>query len=503
MQLWPELMDSLHALWGYCLIAIQILCILGVTYNCLKHRRQSDSALLWMLITFVIPFGGAVLYLFLGIDRVAGEDLRKLSSNAQLMRKLQSLKSGEQLLKDWHRLYETARAEPANPFERDLNRAMNAAAPDNVLLGGNEIRVLETGDEAYPPMLEAMRHARHHIHLSSFIIAADSVGREFLKLAAEKAHAGVQVRILYDRFGSTKALWRGFFARYRGVPNLRILGYTHANVLKRQFAINLRNHRKILVVDGSQAFTGGTNLAADNITCRGRPPIRDYHFGLRGPAVHELQFTFMNDWYFISRENPEHLLMPEYYPIVPNTGHAMIRVLNGEPVAATSQVIADCLFMALIAARKQILAMTPYFVPTYDILHAFKAAALRGVEVKLIVPRINNHFYSGLAAHGLYEELLASGVRVFEREPPFAHSKALLVDDTLALVGSANLDVRSLRLNYETCLAVYDDVFVNQMKQRVLDDLARSTEVNLVQWRQRPFREQLKENAALLFTPVL
>jgi cardiolipin synthase len=154
-------------------------------------------------------------------------------------------------------------------------------------------------------------------------------------------------------------------------------------------------------------------------------------------------------------------------------------------------------------ARKQVLAVTPYFTPPQMLLQAFRAAALRGVDVRLIVPRKNNHFYAGLASQSYYEELMDAGVRIFERGPPFMHAKALLVDNALALVGTANLDERSLRLNYETCLAIHDAPFVDRMKHIVLEDVAASEEVNPAAWRQRPIHRRMLENFAALLTPVL
>jgi cardiolipin synthase len=163
----------------------------------------------------------------------------------------------------------------------------------------------------------------------------------------------------------------------------------------------------------------------------------------------------------------------------------------------------DTFFAAIGAAQRELLAVTPYLVPTPDILRAFRVAALRGVDVRLILPQKSNHVYAGMAGRALYDDLLAAGVRIYERPPPFLHAKALIVDNALAIVGTANLDVRSLRLNYETNIAVFDEAFVGELKRIVLEDLAASRELELARWRQRPAVQRALENACSLLTPIL
>ena len=473
-----------------------------VVVDCLKFRREATSAILWMFIAWSFPIIGPLMYLYLGVDRVPKKGLMKEQTDREM---LQSRKSIERDMPErayWQSVHEAARHQPENPFAQELNRAMNSILPDHPLLGGNTIEPLLCGDEYYPVLFDAIRNAKHHIHIQSFIIGNDSIGSSLMALLKTKSEEGVEVRLLYDRFGSTHAVLGGLFRRYRGLPNFQICGWTQANPFKRQFQINLRNHRKICVIDGTVAFCGGLNVAQNNVTQNQQPPIRDYHFMIKGAMVLELQYTFMRDWYFMTHESPVHLFEEVFYPHVTMDGSAMMRLLNSGPTGEMG-AISDALFMSIVDARKQILAVTPYFVPSMDILHAFRAAALRGVDTHLIVPRRNNHIYSGLASRALYTELLDAGVRIFEREPPFMHAKAVVIDDLYALVGTANIDVRSLRLSYETNMAVYDDGFVNRMKEIILEDQDRSTEVNLQAWRRRPIQKRMLENFASLLTPVL
>lgn len=488
--------------WVWLGWTLHIVSFLLVCAHCLKHRREATSAILWIFVTWSFPVIGLLCYVAIGINRVEDKGLKKHAADQKLLAESRAIAEDALPLAYWNTIHEARGVVPPTPFGRYLNASMRSLLPDNPLLGGNDVKVLVDGDDAYPEMLTAIENARHHIHLQTFIIRNDAIGRQMLDRLAEKARSGVKVRFLYDKFGSTYATFSGLFLRYRRTDNFFMAGWTQANIFKRQFQINLRNHRKIMVVDGQVAFTGGMNIDADNMTRDGNPPIRDYHFMINGPMVQELQYSFVRDWCFTTDESPGELLQESYFPHLETAGPVMARLVNTGPTTEM-QCITDVFFMAITAARKQILAVTPYFVPPRDILRALRTAALRGVDVRLTVPLRNNHVYAGLAGRALFDELLCAGVRVFQRTPPFAHAKALIVDDEFALVGTANLDARSLQLNYETNMAVYDDNFVNRLKGIVLSDLAQSREVKLDEWRQRPVRKQILENLAHLMMPVL
>ena len=493
---WP----TFRSVWE--LISLHEILFLAVTLHVLQTRREPASALLWIFAAWSLPFLGPLLYLFFGIYKVPAKARRKQEADERLRAERRVLEDSRLALTYWRSVRDGLAVEPENPLARDLNRAMSRILEDYPLVGGNTIRLLITGAEAYPHMLESIQGAAHHIHLQSFIIQPDTVGRQFMDALATKARQGVQVRVLYDRFGSSQAVLSGFFRRYRGVPNLQLCGWTQADLLKRQFQINLRNHRKLLIVDGQEAFAGGINLSRDNLPSARHLATRDYHVALTGPIVQELQFSFLRDWHFMTGESPEELLHEAFFPAQTPTGHALIRLVDSGP-SAEMDAIEDVFFLSITAARQAVWAVTPYFAPPAEILRALRSAALRGVDVRLVVPRDNNHAYAGLAGRALYDELLSVGVRIFERHPPFLHAKALVVDDAVALVGTANLDVRSLRLNYESDLAVYDSEFIADMKNVIRQEIALSHEIDLAAWRQRPLRQRMLENFCSLLTPIL
>jgi len=493
---------STIAPWIFTWAGFHALCFILVCLHCLQYRREATSTLLWIFIAWAFPILGPMMYITIGVDRAPQKGFAKHIHDEKLM-EARNAREGSRPLAYWRATNkESVHSNPAPGLEKDLYDVMAAVAPEYPLLKGNTVIPHVTGDELYPRMLQTIDKATHHIHLQSFIIKNDTVGREFMEHLAAKARTGVQVRLLYDRFGSSQALFTGLFRRYKKVPNMKIAGWTQVSLFKRQFQLNLRNHRKSLIIDGNHAFMGGINIHKENTTRLDKAPIRDYHTEITGPIVQEIQYAFMKDWHFITNESPEIILQSVYFPTIETTGHAFASLVCGGPTHKT-QTIAEVFFMAITRAEKQLLIVSPYFVPTYDILRALRSAAMRGVDVRLIIPARNNHIYAGWAARALYEELLQTGVKIFERHGAFIHAKALLIDDRVAFIGTANWDVRSLRLNYETIMGVHNEAFANSLKRIILDDEAQSTEINLSEWRKRPAWNRLAENACSLMTPVL
>jgi cardiolipin synthase len=491
--------------WVFLATLIHVASVLLVSYHCLRVRREPTSAILWIFLTWSFPIIGAVLFLSFGLYRLTDKGWEKHRADQQLLKAREAMEGDKTtgLITYWKTRRDRPVPPPENETAREIDRAMDAICPGFPLVGGNRIKLLVTGDEAYPAMLEAINAAEHHIHLQSFIISPDNVGKRFLDTLAHKANNGVTVRILFDRFGSTHAVWQGLFRCYRKIPNLHLQGWTQANFIKREFQINLRNHRKTLVVDGHTAFLGGINLSKENCSDNNKKPDQDYHFMVNGPLVHDIQYSFLRDWHFMTEENPDSLLDKKHFPTLNPCGHSAARLLTSGPTATEMETVADAFFSAVSAAEHTLVAVTPYFVPTLDILQAFRSAALRGVDVQLVMPWKNNHLYTGLASRSLYDELLRAGVKIYERPPPFMHAKAMLVDDAVAIVGTANLDVRSLKLNYETNLVIYDSQFVYDMRQACNFEIQNSRQIDLTQWAARPMHHRLTENFFALFTPIL
>ncbi len=486
-QNWPTfslLATTLHFLLAF-----------AVAFHCLRQPREPRSLLVWLFMVFTFPFLGCLLYLMFGINRVPSKAWDKAASD-----KLLDLPGDPDPIPLPPRIYRekiTPASAPAHPS--GLHNLLQRLYPDFPLLPGNHITPHLDPALALDAMLDAIRAARHHIHLQTYILGADPTGRRVMDLLRDKAQSGVTVRLMYDAFGSTRARWRRFFAPYASTPNLHILSFTQVSLLKRQFQINLRNHRKILILDGRLAFTGGVNL---HHVYTGPHAARDIHFHLSGPAVLQLQYTFLCDWFYMASEPASALLTPKHFPLPHADGPALIRTLNAGS-AEHPRRYEDAIFALLTTATRRLWLATPYFIPSDEILRALRNAALRGLDVCVLVPGRNNHAYVQYASRSAYAELLAAGVRVYERHPPFSHVKLLLADDTTTLFGSANLDNRSLRLNYETnCLAI-DPALAHTLHDFFLREFANADEILPAAWQLRPLRQRLLENFCTLFNPVL
>ena len=488
--------------WVVFSTSLHIITFGGVVLHALQRRRNASATILWIFVAWSFPIFGPLLYLSFGVDRVSLKGLERQVTNQLLMKQRDERLTGNHALRAWHMEYLMHSSESENRLSRKLNMALDTINPDHPLLSSNAIWPLISGDAAYPLMLQAIRSAKHHIHFQSYIIGHDEIGRKLLEALKEKAEEGIKVRLLFDRFGSTHAYFCGMFRKYRDIENMEIHGWTQANPFKAQFQINLRNHRKNLVVDGRIGFFGGVNIAEENTTSKGRKAIRDYHFKVEGPLLHELQLSFLSDWYFMTRESIDTLLSVDLFPRVLSIGKVKARLIDSGP-SSPPGLVGETFFNAIILAKQQILLVTPYFVPSSDILKALHSAARRGIDVRIVLPKINNHKSAGMASKALFEELMDAGVRIFQRKPPFIHAKAMVIDTSIALVGTANLDIRSLELNYETTILFEDETTVSILKQMIREDISNSEELQLNEWVKRPRIHKLGENLCALLSPVL
>ncbi len=470
-----------------------------LTYDILMFKHRPVSAVLWLGLVWGFPYAGPILYLTFGMDRIRRGARSREAAATLVAQRAMAHPTAERLAAEHperrHALYQQ------HPAERIL-RATDRVARSYWLVQGNQVRLLVDGDEFYPQLLAAIDDARESVHLQTFIFARDDFGWELLDHLTARARAGVTVRLLYDRFGSSPAFFTRMFAKARRA-GVRAHSISQANPLKGRFQINLRNHRKVSVMDGRLAFMGGINLSGENLSRSTQgAPIRDYHFRLEGPAVADLQLQFLQDWYYATREPLDGIFASPVFPRLENRGAALVKALPGGPVVH-GRGLDDAFFALLVAAESSLKITTPYFVPDEPIVEAIRSAALKGVEVDLVVPQKNNHWFAGAASRSLYAPLLSVGVRIHERHPPFMHAKALVVDDLVGFIGSANLDYRSLHLNFETNMQVADRDFVRTLSAQIDREIAASTRITREGHRARPVSRRLLENFCFLFQPLL
>ncbi len=381
--------------------------------------------------------------------------------------------------------------------------ALEEAVTGSPLIAGNQVTLLFDGPQTMNAMMSAIRNAKDHIHLETYIFDQDELGLEFARLLIEKRKAGVEVNIIYDSVG-TIGTPQSFFDNLQAA-GIKLLAFNPINPARLQgpWSPNRRDHRKILIVDGEIAFTGGVNISASYANSslfrskskdQSKVGWRDTHLQITGPAVAALQWVFLDTWL-----NTDDKSLPEknYFPSLKNQGNKMVRVLASEP--ESNPAIYKAYLLAIQEAKESIHITSAYFVPDAQILKALIAAAKRGVDVKIIMPGVTD---SGLVFHAgqsFYDEMLAGGIKVYELNIAVLHAKTAVIDQVWSTVGSTNIDTRSFLHNKEINVVVIDTEFAVAMENAFKEDLRLSTEVTQESWQQRPQMNKLKEWLARRF----
>jgi len=365
------------------------------------------------------------------------------------------------------------------------------------LVEGNRIQLLQNGEQAYPAMLEAIEGAQRSLFLATYIFDTNDTGRTFIDALSRATGRGVDVRVIIDGVGELYSFPRaGTLLKKRGV---RVARFIPPGLFPPMLHINLRNHRKILVADGLIAFTGGMNISdrhlADNLENPSR--VMDVHFRITGPVISQVEQVFLEDWRFCTGEHTQ-----QAPARLVHSGSAICRTIVEGPNEDLNK-LSTILVGAISMARYRVLIMTPYFLPSRELIAAMQTAALRGVEVEIILPGKNNLPFVHWASRNMLWELLQRGIRVYYQPPPFVHTKLFIVDDQYAQIGSANMDPRSLRLNFEMAIEIYDRKVVEVFASHVREKIAQSQEISLKDVDTRPLLARTRDALAWLFTPYL
>jgi cardiolipin synthase len=415
--------------------------------------------------------------------------------------------AGPLSLKESHSIISRLRQEagPTDILRRHI--ALVEAISGQPLIAGNKVALLSDGPETFAAMGEAIRKATDHINLETFILRDDEVGRPLADLLIRKRQEGVRVNVLYDSFGAIRTP-DTYFDRMRA-NGLNVLEFNPARaaIPPGGWSINNRDHRKILVVDGKIAFTGGINFyrvysrSPSEVRRGGEDPQskyywRDIHIQVEGPAVAEFQKLFMEMWRF---QNGPDLFGGDYFPPLEKAGDSLVHVIASTPDQPIPTIYATYI-SAIIHAAKSVYLTHAYLVLDQHMLAALSDAAQEGVDVKIILPSFSDFSLPLYVARSNYSNLLKAGVRIFERKGAVLHSKTAVIDGVWSTIGSSNLDLRSFMHDAEINAVVLGRDFGSLMEAVFADDLAASVEVNLDEWERRPFRERIKERMARLFS---
>lgn len=482
------------------IVAVQLVCLLHILINKNENPRQASF---WLLLVALLPGIGLLCYLFFGITRIERMHNVILSIRSQLNMRSDSVT---------HNLAE---------MQRDLkNFQLNSSDsnckhilmldrlfPDHPALEGNHLEILQDGTRVYPRMLEDIKQAKKCIRLQSYILNSDTAGKMFMDALAERAAAGVDVKILFDGLGSFKSYFSQYFRKELRAQrkNFRIQAFSQVNLFA-PWRFQLRNHRKLMVVDGRIAYVGGVNISEENERLKNVPPsryIHDLHCRITGPAVSELTMTFLADYFYTARNDRKRpVITSGDYALPERTGEAVVRVLPGGP-GNVREGTRKLFFAAAALAEKELWILTPYFVPGHDYVDALCMAAARGVDVRLVVPAKNNHFYMDCAAQNFYAQLHNAGVTIYEKLGYFSHTKALLVDSQWGFMGSSNCDCRSFYLNLELDIVFEKSAFVDDIKKQFIEEFSGGRKLTSYRLQHISKLRKLANSIAALFTPIL
>lgn len=466
---------------SWTLWVIYALTIVAIVAVVVSENRNPVKSLAWITVLMVVPMVGIVLYVFFGRNIQ-----KKRIISRRNRRKLKRISAGAPI--DFRRI----RRSPQVIQQITLAHSLTGAK----YYEGNNVEIFNNGNEKFNALLADIAAARRYINLQYYIIANDHIGSHLLEALMQKARQGVKVRIIYDHVGSFKLSRRTL----RTLSEAGVEAYPFFKVAFPLLGtrINWRNHRKLAVIDGVTGYIGGMNVADRYVTGGRFHTWRDLHLRITGPAVGALQQSFAVDWNFMGQP----LIEDEAGVEAPTPSPAGMQLITGGP---TEQWMNMTLIFqqAIASAQKCVYIQTPYFLPSEGLLHALQASALSKVDVRIMMPRRSDSNLLRWASFSYIQECLRAGIKIYLFDKGMLHSKAIIIDDEIATVGSTNFDFRSFEHNFEANMLIYSDEVNSRLKTQFFNDQRQSLRVTPLEWRRRPLHEKALESVMRLFAPIL
>ena len=481
--------------WKLLLEILYVLIVIAVCLRILYDTRSTSKAGAYILLAIFLPVLGVIIYFAVGANYRKNKIYsKKIVKNSRLLNNIR-----KRIYLESEKTWDTG--EPEVQSHKKLARLLlnDSMSP---LTGNNEVKLLLNGENKFPDVLAELKNAKSHIHIEYYIYEDEVIGNQIKDILIEKAKEGVEVRFIYDDFGSRTI-------RKKVVPELLAAGvqaYPFFQVYFMALAnrINYRNHRKIIIIDGCTAYVGGINVSDRYINAQGYGGgifWRDTHLKIKGPGVYYLQYLFICDWNFCSNNELEPI--EQYFCATKSeTSDAIVQIAASGP-DSEMPVIMLSIIQAIGMAEEEILISTPYFIPGESLMDALSVAAISGIKVKLLVPGKSDSAFVASAARSYYGEILRSGVEIYQYAKGFLHAKTMVFDGNLSIVGTANMDHRSFDLNFEVNAMVYDSTLGAELRNVFYDDLKDSVKIIPHTWFKRPLYKQLPEKFTRLLSPLL
>ncbi|MDR2918674.1 MAG: cardiolipin synthase [Tannerella sp.] len=461
--------------------SIYLITIIGTILVVISENRNPIRTLAWVLVLIFIPAIGIVLFYFFG------QNNRKIRSISSKYKEWKGIRHSEALI---------AEHKSNKPKQFISLSKLLSQVNDSLLLRGSKVEIITSGPRKFEALLSDIEKATHHIHMEYFIFNNDETGRKVKQALMKKASEGVSVRFLYDNVANI-GIPAGFYNEMKkaGVEVCPFMKIRFASFKSR---VNYRNHRKVVVIDGTIGYIGGMNIGDEYAA---NPNWRDTHLRIQGRGVYALQINFLKDW-FSTLQKEVGSDDGSYFPDCDIYTDNLLQVAVGGPNTQWPNLL-QATISAVISSKKYLYIQTPYFLPTDSLFEALQIAALSGVDVQLMVSRKSDSSYLDPAIRSYYSDLLRSGLRIFEHQTQFIHAKTMVADDYLSVIGSANMDFRSFESNFEINCYLYDQELAIQNKEIFLKDREGCKEVLLEEWEKRSRLKRVFESLMRLFAPLM
>ena len=470
---------------------IFLVTAIPVAVMIILEKRSPFKTAAWVLALILLPVFGVVFYLFFGQEYRK----KKLFSRKGIKSLNQYRKLSITQLRQFEHIYQNLPPEimAKESIIRLLLKNSNA-----LLTSGNRLKILNDGEETFRSIFKAIESAKHHVHLEYYILEDDKIGNRLKNLLIRKSLEGVEVRIIIDDVGSW-GLSNKFIRELRN-NGVEIYPFMEVRFPRLTSRVNYRNHRKIAIVDGKIGFLGGINFADRYLEGIKRiGPWRDTHLRIEGDAVKCLQIVFSSDWYIVIHENLNGEL---YFPVLPKREGVPVQISASGPDSDWDS-IGQAFFSMIAGAKSKVYIVTPYLMPPREIVYALKTAAMRSVDVRILIPHKSDSRIPKWSSFSYVGDLLEAGVHIYFYQAGFIHSKYIVVDSVLSTIGTTNLDFRSLETNFEVNAFVYDKAFSIRLEKLFKLDLQNSMEVKIEEWKRRKWNHKVRESLAHLVSPLL
>lgn len=464
------------------ILAVYVVTIISLVILVVSENRNPIKTMSWVLVLIFLPFIGLLFYYIFGED-----NRKKRFISKRMYKRLKNRAIPKTVSEEYAPLPE--RYNELATLLKNLDQSP--------VLEGNEVRFLTNAREKFEQLFEDIRSARHHVHVQYYIFENDEIGTKLGNLLAEKARQGVEVRLMYDDVGS----WRSKSSFFQGMKQagVEVEPFLPVAFPVLTSRVNYRNHRKIVVIDGEVGYIGGMNVADRYLTGGRFAKWHDLHVRMRGKGVQGLQSSFLLDWYYAHKT---YISSRIYFPPLPSFGHNPMQIVTSGPIGLYRNIVQG-LFFAFMNAKKSIYIQTPYFIPSESILSALQTASLSGIDVRVMIPQEADTRFAHWATLSFVKELLLCRIKVYFYQAGFIHSKLIIIDDSLTIVGSSNMDVRSFEHNFEVNAFIYDKETCGKATEIFMDDLRDSRQILQEEWKKRRRRQRFEESACRLLAPLL